>query len=55
MRMMDKVLLTVNVICSLLILWRAYAIFRGFKPSKRMIAKQEKKAEKRALKAVAKK
>lgn len=51
MRMMDKIMLGVNAVCVLLIMWRAYAIFRGFKPSKRMIAKQEKKAAKKALKA----
>jgi len=54
MRMMDKLLIGINVVCVLLILWRAYAIFRGFKPSKRMIAKQEKKAAKKAAKIAAK-
>jgi len=54
MRMMDKLLVGINVVCVLLILWRAYAIFRGFKPSKRMLAKQEKKAAKKAAKIAAK-
>lgn len=51
MRLMDKLMLGVNIVCTLLILWCVYGIFRGFKPSKRMIAKQEKKAAKKALKA----
>ncbi len=50
MRLMDKIMLGVNAVCTLLILWCAYVIFRGFKPSKRMLAKQERKMLKKATK-----
>ena len=40
----------ISVVFGLLALWFAYVLFRGFKPSKRMIAKMEKKAAKKAAK-----
>ncbi|MCD7756201.1 MAG: glycoside hydrolase family 3 C-terminal domain-containing protein [Firmicutes bacterium] len=54
MRIVDKVIIGVNTICVLLILWIAYTIFRTFKPSKRKLAKLERKAAKKAARKAAK-
>lgn len=50
MRLTDKVLLAVDIVFGLLILWFAYVIFRGFKPSKRKLAKLEAKQAKKVAK-----
>lgn len=50
MRLTDKVLLAVDVVFGLLAVWFAYVIFRGFKPSKRKLAKLEAKQAKKAAK-----
>lgn len=48
MRLTDKIILAVDIVFGLLILWFAYVIFRGFKPSRRKLAKLEKKQAKKA-------
>ena len=48
MRLTEKVLLAVDVVFGLLAAWFAYVIFRGFKPSKRKLAKLERKQAKKA-------
>lgn len=50
MRLLAKILLALKILVGLLILWILYSIFRLYKPSKRMIAKREKKAAKKAAK-----
>lgn len=50
MRLTDKVLLAVDIVFSLLAAWFAYVIFRGFKPSRRKLAKLEQKRAKKAAK-----
>lgn len=50
MRLTDKILLVVDILFSLLAVWFAYVIFRGFKPSKRKLAKLERKQAKKAAK-----
>ena len=48
MRLTQKVLLAVDVVFGLLAAWVAYVIFRGFKPSKRKLAKLEQKRAQKA-------
>ena len=49
MRLIDKIVLAVNIVFGLLIVWFAYVIFRGFKPSRRKLAKlKQKQAKKEA-------
>lgn len=50
MRLTDKVILAVDIVFGLLILWFAYVIFRGFKPSHRKLEKLAKKQEKKQAK-----
>ena len=50
MRLSEMLTPGISVVFGLLALWFAYVLFRGFKPSKRMIAKMEKKAAKKAAK-----
>ena len=50
MRLTDKVLLAVDIVFGLLAAWFTYVIFRGFKPSKRKLAKLEQKQAKKAAK-----
>lgn len=50
MRLTDKVLLAVDVVFGLLAAWFAYVIFRGFKPSKRKLAKMELRQAKKEAK-----
>lgn len=50
MRLTQKVLLVVDIVFGLLAVWFAYVIFRGFKPSKRKLAKLEQKHAKKAAK-----
>ena len=47
MRLIDKIVLAVNIVFGLLIVWFAYVIFRGFKPSRRKLAKLERKQAKK--------
>lgn len=54
MRLTQKIMIAVDVIFGLLALWFAYVIFRGFKPSKRKLAKLERKVAKREAKRQAK-
>ncbi len=54
MRLSQKLILGVDVVLGLLILWFAYVLFRGFKPSKRKLAKLEKKRAKKEAKRQAK-
>ena len=54
MRLSDMITTGITVVFSLLALWFAYVLFRGFKPSKRKLAKLEKKAAKKAAKLAAK-
>ncbi len=41
---------TVDIVFGLLAVWFAYVIFRGFKPSRRKLAKLEQKRAKKAAK-----
>lgn len=50
MRFTDKILLAVDVVFGLLAAWFAYVIFRGFKPSRRKLAKLEQRQAKKAAK-----
>ncbi|MDE6588903.1 MAG: glycoside hydrolase family 3 C-terminal domain-containing protein [Oscillospiraceae bacterium] len=50
MRLTDKAMLAVDIVFGLLAMWFAYVIFRGFKPSKRKLAKMERKQAQRAAK-----
>lgn len=50
MRLTDKVIYGVDIVFGLLALWFAYVIFRGFKPSKRKIAKMERRAARKEAK-----
>lgn len=50
MRFVTKVRVAVTTVCVLLILWFAYVIFRGFKPSKRKLAKIAARQAKKAAK-----
>lgn len=47
MRLSTKIIIAVNIIFSLLILWFAYVIFRGFKPSRRKLKKLEMRQAKK--------
>lgn len=49
MRLAQKVILAVDIMFGLLAVWFAYVIFRGFKPSKRKLAKLERKQAKKQL------
>lgn len=51
MRLTDKIILAVDIVFGLLALWFAYVIFRGFKPSRRKLAKLERKLAKKEAKA----
>ena len=53
-RLSDKIILTVDIVFGLLALWFAYVIFRGFKPSRRKLAKLEKRQAKREAKRLEK-
>lgn len=48
LRLATKLQIGISVVAVLGITWFGYVIFRGFKPSKRMVAKMEKKAAKKA-------
>ena len=48
MRLTQKILLAVDIVFGLLAAWFAYVIFRGFKPSRRKLAKLEQRRAKKA-------
>lgn len=54
MRLTEKVMIGVDVLFGLLAVWFAYVAFRGFKPSKRKLAKLEKMRAKREAKKLRK-
>ena len=49
-RLTEKVMIGVDALFGLLAVWFAYVAFRGFKPSKRKLAKLEQKQAKKAAK-----
>ena len=49
MRLTEKVLLAIDIVLGLLVVWFAYVIFRGFKPSKRKLAKLEKRQTRKQM------
>lgn len=53
MRLCDKIALAVNIVGAAGIVWFAYVLFRGFRPSKRKLARIAKKAARRAAKGEA--
>lgn len=53
-RLSQKLIIGVTIVFGLLALWFAYVIFRGFKPSRRKLAKLEKKLAKKEAKRQAK-
>lgn len=54
MRLSEKIVLAVDIVFGLLALWFAYVIFRGFKPSRRKLAKLEKRQAKKEAKRLKK-
>ncbi|MGM9538379.1 MAG: glycoside hydrolase family 3 N-terminal domain-containing protein [Candidatus Onthomonas sp.] len=54
MRLSDKIILAVDIVFGLLALWFAYVLFRGFKPSRRKLAKRAKRQAKREAKQLEK-